>query len=125
MSAIARQTEVPTLEHVLTTLAYHLRCIAVDKPTRKDPPYCNRLVFGMGMGGYGLTCPLVLVENIEITPASTMGEEDPWGVWAHVRIPTGPDHPGYSGNRAGAGDAYAKVCAPVIAWVAAYWAAKK
>jgi hypothetical protein len=119
---VTKPSVIPTLEHILTTLAFHVRCLATEKPTRKDAPYCNRAIFGLGLGGHGEGCPFVMVENIEITPS--MNDDDPWGVWAQVHLPATSDRKGYKGNRAGAGDAYAKMCAPVIAWIAAYWARK-
>lgn len=111
---------VPTLEEALDTFGYHVGCLMTDKPVRPDAPYCERAMFGLGMGGWSEGCPYVHVDVV-IRPASQAGEKDggPWGGWAQVSL----DGRCF-GNRHGGYKEYARLCAPVIAWVAAYWAAK-
>lgn len=105
---------VPTLAHVLSTFAYHVAGIMTERPTRSDAPYAQCARFGLGLGGYGPGCPTVHVQ-IEITPVYSEGDPDRWGVWAHVSIDGKA-----CGNRCGGRDEYARLCAPVIAWVAAH-----
>jgi hypothetical protein len=131
MSNDNKDEAVPTLEHVLSTLAYHISEIMTAKPSRTDAPYSDRVRFGSGLGGYGKECPSVLVEVV-IKPS---GDEDRWGVWAQVYTrpmttkmdeePNVYDHSWSAhGNRCGGREAYVKMCAPVIQWVANYWANK-
>lgn len=126
-------TGVPTMDHVLKTFAYHLRCIATSRPKRPDAPYCDRDLFGLSLGSYGEGCPCVHI-HVMIKPSAC---DDSWGAWAQVSFAspdeTRIDYEGAvdaglwhsHGNRSGGGDAYAALCAPVIAWVAAYHARAK
>jgi hypothetical protein len=130
----AKPSEVPSLETVLHTLGYHVACIMTDRPVRKDEPYASRCRFGLGLGGYAEGCPFVRV-NVTIAPSGI--DDDPWGVWAQVSFDdkpweaftssalTGPIPGLCHGNRCGGREAYTRLCAPVVAWVAAYWAAKE
>jgi hypothetical protein len=117
------KNEVPSLAHVLGTLAYHVTCIMTGRPSRTDPPYSERDQFGLGLGAYGEGCPLVRFD-VEIRPS----DENPWGPWAQVHL--APIVDGVRGrlechgNRSGGREAYVNACAPVIQWVADYWAAK-
>jgi hypothetical protein len=140
-SPFATSLQVPTLEHVLSTLAFQVSEIMTAKPSRTDAPYSDRVRFGSGLGGYGEGCPTVLVEVV-IKPTSTEGwsrEEvekvDSWDVWAQVytrpmttKVDEEPNVYDGSwsahGNRCGGREAYVKMCAPVIQWVANYWANK-
>ena len=120
---------IPTLAEVLDTFAYHVESIATSKPTRTDAPYKDRDRFGLGLGGYAPDCPRVAVD-VELRPS--IGAE-PWGVWAGVYIRPmrsddrdEEDRQGFKhcGNRCGGRKEYAALCAPVLAWVAAYHAGK-
>jgi len=126
---ITETSLVPSLAHVLETMAYHIRSLATECPVRTDAPYSQRVRFGCGLGGYGPGCPTAHV-NLQIVPC-TGGEVHggPWGVWAQVTMRNGlgtlDGQEGdliYSGNRCGAEAALTRHYAPVIAWVAAYWA---
>jgi hypothetical protein len=101
----AKPTDLPTIEALLATFAYHVECIMTDVPNMPDRDVVR---FGLGIG-YGPGCPTVYVQ-VEITPCATV--DDPWGVWAHVSID------GQScGNRCGGRAEYARRCAPIFAWL--------
>lgn len=114
MTAPAPAFDVPTLAHVLQTFAGQIGVIRTEQPVRKARPYADRVLVSCGLGGYRKDCPVVIVQ-VAITPASIA--DDPWGVWAQVALDGKA-----CGNRCGGADAYAQAMAPVIAWVAAYWA---
>jgi hypothetical protein len=137
--------KVPSLEHVLQTLAYHVGQIMSCKPTITGTHRDERYLTGFGFGGYkddatGRVSPSIHVQ-VCITPALNVDgpcpDEDPWGVWAQVRsrpydtIPAGgmndPDVGGgwtWHGNRCGGRDAYVQLCTPIVAWVALFRAAR-
>jgi len=115
---------------LLQTFAYHVGCLSTERPAIAT---LQRARFGIGLGGYAEGCPRAYV-NVTITPGF---DEEPWGVWAQVHFEPGDfgafiakglhgEVPGKChGNRSGGREAYAALCAPVIAWVAAYWAGKE
>ena len=110
---------VPPLAHVLATMAYHVSSLMTDRPRRSDEPYCSRLRGGSGIGGTG-GCPLVIVEY-EIRPIGDDAER--WGEWAQVAIAPMGQPLKHCGNRHGGREELVRLYAPVIEWVASYWAA--
>lgn len=133
--------KVPSLEHVLQTLAYHVSQIVVCKPFLQAESalsieqYCT----GFGFGGFkddqGNECPSVHIEMV-ITPACSLRDDDPtgWGTWAQVytrphrnvspaEVPRLNDGSWtWHGNRCGGRDAYTALCTPIVAWIAMYHA---
>jgi hypothetical protein len=110
-------SEVPTLEHVLSTLAFHVAGIMSDASTGE------RVRTGFGLGGFG-ECPLVHVD-CEIRPSgsdSIRGGQ--WGVWAQVWLAPHGQPLQCFGNRCGGREELVRLYGPVIAWVAAYHARK-
>jgi hypothetical protein len=113
--------EVPSLALVLQTMAFHVRCLATERPVRTDAPYCHRVQLGLALGSLAAECPAARV-SVLIVPQRDPVEGDPWGVWAMVTLRDAQSGALiYQGNRAGAGDALALTYAPVVAWVADYW----
>jgi len=108
---------VPSLEDVLSTLAFHVSGLMTDRPG--EGVKRSSVGVGFGLGGYkGTDCPCVFVEG-HITAACPVGDskEDPWGGWAQVTLDGR-----LRGNRSGGREYLMKAYAPVIAWVAAYHA---
>lgn len=119
------------MKHDLTTtlenFTYHIQLLLTERPN-DDAPHSKQVVFGLTLGGLD-DCPLVSVE-VCIKPSS--GRD--WGVWAQVymrpmtKFRSEPqENPNvldgswkWCGNRCGGREEYAKLCAPVIAWVAAH-----
>ena len=127
---------VPTLASILETFAFHCTAFMTERPKRTDVPYKDRARGGMGLGGFD-GCPLVLIEFCILPTSFGEGDKaaDPWGPWAQVfmrdgyltqdvepNVYDGTWQP--CGNRSGGRDAYARKCAPVIAWIAAYEASE-
>jgi hypothetical protein len=110
----AKEQKVASLENVLTTMAFHLRTLAtagIDWPERGG--------FGLSAGDAG---PHVSVSYV-VKPTDPGPLE--WGPWAQVTLRDGAGGKVlYQGNRAGAGDALARLYAPVVAAAAAAEAAK-
>jgi hypothetical protein len=132
---------IPSFAQMLDTFAYHCESIATSKPKRADAPYCERDRFGLGLGGFGRGCPFVNIEVV-IVPANLEWPDGPWGVWATVYTRPAREYANSDernaeprlfdraegweshGNRCGGRQAYSKMCAPVLEWVAAYHAKK-
>lgn len=96
---------VPSLEQVLSTMAYHI----ADLTTARGH-------FNAGIGGFTPDAPFVMFE-CEITECKSTA--DSWGVAANCAIKGGS----VRGSRVGARNAIVAAYAPVIAWVAAWHAA--
>jgi hypothetical protein len=121
----------PPLADVLVTFANHVSTLMTEKPSRTDAPYCNRARVGLCLGGWSDDAPRAWID-VEIRPSENADPENPWGVWAQVWIRTEwrdddrheEDRKGFQcfGNRHGGAKEYARLCAPVIAYVAAYHA---
>ncbi len=112
---VVKAPAVPTLEDVLGIMTYHVEHLATCRPgpTSTSTSY----EFSAGIGGWeGSGCPLVI---FSATIHPTSGDE-PWGVWARCEV-----EGQIIGNRCAARAALARVYAPVIAWVAAYHAARE
>lgn len=111
---------VPSLEEALGLLAGHVKSVMTAQPGR-SVSFLTEVYFGCGLGGWeGTGCPSVLLEGkIEAATGACAADGGPWGEWAQVTLN------GQScGNRHGAARAIAEAYAPVIAWVAAYHAAR-
>lgn len=106
---------VPTLERLMTTIAGHSAHIMTYGP---GPTVTDResVYLGCGVGGWeGTDCPFAFFQS----RVHRVEGSEPWGPWAQVKIGDAS-----IGNRHAALAHYAALCAPVVAWVAAYWAAR-
>jgi hypothetical protein len=125
----AKPEIVPTLEEALETLAGHVKLIATEVPYLNGQAH----VRDRARGECGIGVPKGPKALLHFEIVADTNNEDPWGVWAQVTMRKGErkDLSGvagevfYQGNRAGACIALAKHYAPVIEWIAAYWAAKE
>jgi hypothetical protein len=127
------ELDVPTFAHMLDIFAFHCESIAKSKPRRDDAPYCNRDRFGLGLGGFGHGCPFI---NIEVVITPSERDPEPWGTWATVYTRPAREYANADernaepnlfdgtwqchGNRCGGRQAYSKIAAPVLEWVARY-----
>ena len=100
---------VPSVESELETMAYHFSEIMAQRTPAHGG---DTMDFGCGLGGYGEGCPTVV-----ITGKIRRDAQDGWGAWAQVTL-----NGKACGNRSGARAEIARLYAPVIAWVASYWA---
>jgi hypothetical protein len=108
----APDVQVPALEQILETFSYHISEIMTGRPI---DAISTEYKFGLGLG-HGEGCPKVCA-IVHVVPSSVW--KDPWGVLAETYVNGKP-----CGNRCGARAEYTRLCAPVIAWVANYWASK-
>jgi hypothetical protein len=104
---------VPSLEHVLSLLAFHVSSVMTDRPVAGNAVSHT----GLGFGGFGDGCPLVHLD-CEIQPS--VGVDEPWGIWAQVWLAPRGQQLQCCGNRCGGRERLMALYAPVIDWVAAY-----